>query len=117
MDLAFSRRLETKTVNKMIIIYCRDTHGPDNRELCSECKSLQKYAAERIEKCIFGDDKPVCSKCPVHCYRQEMREAIKEIMRYSGPKMLTRSPLLSIRHLYRQIFKSNPKKAISRLNR
>ena len=105
--MAFSRRLEKDTIRKMIMMYCNAKHNPENNGCCSECLSLLDYAEQRIDKCVYGDNKPVCSKCTVHCYKPEMREKIKEIMQYSGPKMLFKSPILSIRYMYRKIFKSN----------
>lgn len=104
--MGYSRSLEKNTVARMIAIYCHDVHGGEGDQLCSACQSLQKYAHQRIEKCVYGDDKPVCSRCPVHCYKPDMREKIKEVMKYSGPKMLWKSPLLALRHLYREWFAS-----------
>lgn len=105
--MAFSRTLEIKTVQEMIRMYCHAMHSTTNDELCGDCMNLLTYAEQRIDKCFYGDDKPVCSKCTVHCYKPEMREKIKEIMRYSGPKMMWKSPVLSLRYMYRKIFKSN----------
>ncbi|MEN6463345.1 MAG: nitrous oxide-stimulated promoter family protein [Syntrophomonas sp.] len=105
--MAFSRRLEIKTLKKMIMIYCQKMHGSGQDELCPKCKKLLNYAEMRVDKCIYGDNKPVCSKCKVHCYKPEMREEIKQIMKYSGPRMIFISPLLSIRYMYRKVFKSN----------
>jgi hypothetical protein len=105
--MAFSRPLEIKTVQKMISMYCHAMHHTKNDELCIDCMELFKYAGQRIDKCFYGDDKPVCSKCTVHCYKPEMREKIKEIMRYSGPRMMWKSPILSLRYMYRKIYKSN----------
>ncbi len=104
----FSRRLEIKTVQKMIMMYCNKMHDQKS-ELCTDCLYLLNYAEQRIDKCIYGDKKPVCSKCQVHCYKPEMRKKIKVIMKYSGPRMLLRSPILSLRYIYRKIFKSNNK--------
>jgi hypothetical protein len=104
----FSRRLEIKTVQKMIMMYCNKMHDKKN-ELCTDCLDLLNYAEQRIDKCIYGDNKPVCSKCRVHCYKPEMRKKIKIVMKYSGPRMLLRSPILSLRYSYRKIFKSNNK--------
>jgi hypothetical protein len=109
--MAFSRRLETQTVQKMIIIYCNKMHGTEKNELCCDCSDLLDYAKQRIDKCFYGDQKPVCSKCKVHCYKPEMRNQIKEVMRYSGPRMLWKSPVLSLRYLYRKRFKSNKEPA------
>lgn len=105
--MAFSRRLEITTVQKMIAMYCHEVHGTKGNNLCADCAELLHYAEKRIDKCFYGDDKPVCSKCAVHCYKPEMRDRIKEAMRYSGPKMMFRSPVLSIRYMYRKIFKSH----------
>ncbi|MBD8389069.1 nitrous oxide-stimulated promoter family protein [Dysgonomonas sp. BGC7] len=93
---------EKRTVTKMIHIYCAAKHNTSGK-LCPDCKDLNIYALNRLEKCRFGEDKPNCEKCPVHCYRPDMRQNIKEVMRYSGPQMLFRSPLLAILHLIRNL--------------
>lgn len=93
---------EKRTVTKMIHIYCAAKHNRYGK-LCPDCEDLNIYALNRLEKCRFGEDKPNCEKCPVHCYRPDMRQNIKEVMRYSGPRMLFRSPLLAILHLIRNL--------------
>ncbi|WP_420213628.1 nitrous oxide-stimulated promoter family protein, partial [Klebsiella pneumoniae] len=40
-----------------------------------------------------------CKQCPVHCYQPAKREEMKQIMRWAGPRMLWRHPILTIRHL------------------
>lgn len=107
MRMAFSRKLEIKTLETMIKIYCQQKHGAKCNELCPQCTNLLSYAKKRIDNCVYGDQKPVCSKCKVHCYKSDMRESIKEVMKYSGPRMLGKSPLLSLRYFYRKLFKSN----------
>ena len=67
--------------------------------LCPECQELLKYAFERLDKCPFQERKTTCAKCPVHCYRPELRERIRVVMRYAGPRMLFRYPILAIHHL------------------
>ena len=81
----------------MIALYCRKHHFADG--LCTQCKELLEYANERLEKCLFGEGKTTCAKCPVHCYRPEMRQRIRAVMRYSGPRMIYRHPIMAIRHL------------------
>jgi hypothetical protein len=44
-------------------------------------------------------DKPTCLNCTVHCYLPEMREEIRTVMRYSGPRMMIYHPVLAIGHL------------------
>ncbi|MGE5449877.1 MAG: nitrous oxide-stimulated promoter family protein [Methanomassiliicoccales archaeon] len=104
--MAFSPKLEVDTVNKMIVMYCNNLHFTKHNEMCSNCREIAQYARLRIEKCPFGDQKPVCSQCQVHCYKPSMREEIKTIMRYSGPRMMAHHPMLTIRYLYRKRFKN-----------
>lgn len=93
-------RREKKTIEKMIGIYCRDKHLSNN--LCGDCKELLKYALKRIDNCLLIDNKPACVDCKIHCYKKDMKERIRIVMRYSGPKMIYRHPLLAINHLLRQ---------------
>ena len=88
---------ESKTVAVMISGYCR-AHHPGGK-LCPDCAALRDYALDRLHRCPFGEGKTTCAKCPAHCYRPDMREKIKAVMRYSGPRMLFRHPLLAVRHL------------------
>jgi hypothetical protein len=81
----------------MIDMYCRHNHGVDER--CEGCRELYEYAHQRALKCPFDEEKPVCGKCQIHCYKPEMKEKIREVMKYSGPKMISSHPILAIRHL------------------
>ena len=100
-----NRRLdrERKTVSAMVRIYCRDKH---DGELCPECPQLMSYVNFRLDRCRFGEQKPTCAKCPAHCYQRDRREQIKTVMRYSGPKMVWKHPVLSLRHLLDGWFRS-----------
>jgi hypothetical protein len=93
------RRLarEWKTIAAMIHCYCRDRHDPMSG-LCLECRQLLDYAKLRLECCRFGAEKPTCANCPVHCYQRARREQVKVVMRYAGPRMLWRHPILSLYH-------------------
>lgn len=93
-------RTERNTVLAMIKIYCRKRHG--NNSLCKDCEDLFQYAEKRLSKCSFGEDKPQCKHCYIHCYSKEMKEKITEVMRFSGPKMMLRHPVLAIQHLLNQ---------------
>ena len=89
---------ERKTVAAMIRIYCRGHH--DSKDgLCGECAALHDFAMCRLDRCPFGSEKPTCANCPIHCYKPEMRGRIREVMRYAGPKMLLRHPILALFHL------------------
>ncbi len=90
-------RRELKTVKVMIEIYCRGHHSKDG-VLCHVCQELWDYAQARVERCPFGKDKPTCVNCTVHCFKPEMRERIRSVMRYAGPRMPARHPILSVFH-------------------
>ena len=91
-------RFERETVSLMIGIYCRDVHG--NLSLCAECTRLRDYAFTRIEKCTLHPTKPVCSECKIHCYQPIMRDQVRQVMRYAGPRMFTRYPLRALVYLW-----------------
>jgi hypothetical protein len=88
---------EWQTLEVMLRCYCRG-HRHLEQGICLECQGLLDYAAQRLERCRFGADKPTCAKCPVHCYQRDRREQVKAVMRYAGPRMLWRHPLLSFWH-------------------
>lgn len=104
--MAFSRKLELDTIKKMILLYCQAQHVGFPKQLCPECRKLYTYAEQRMDKCVYGDNKPVCSECPVHCYKPAMREEVKKVMRYAGPRMMWHSPILAVRYMYRKKYKS-----------
>ena len=91
-------RREATTIKVMIDIFCAG-QGHAKKAPCDSCAELRDYALLRLEKCGFGAGKPVCAKCPAHCYKSEMRERVREVMRYSGPRMIVRHPALAIMHL------------------
>ena len=95
-----SRRVarERQTVTAMIRIYCRGQHGAAG-QLCAACAELHAYAMARLDRCPFGAEKPTCANCTVHCYKTDRREEIRAVMRYAGPRMLWRHPLLAVLHL------------------
>ncbi len=89
---------ERLTMAKMIGIYCSAHHNSFDGQLCESCQDFSNYVEVRLQKCPYGDDKPTCANCPVHCYKPDRRAQAKEIMRYAGPRMLFRHPLLTITH-------------------
>jgi hypothetical protein len=89
---------EWKTVEAMIGIYCRGRHGTE-AGLCSDCQVLAEYAQQRLQRCPFQEQKTTCARCAVHCYQPVMRERIKAVMRFAGPRMIYRHPVLALLHL------------------
>lgn len=98
VDVQARREREKRMVSEMIGLYCKEKHGTKGK-LCPECAALDAYARLRAEKCPFMETKTFCSNCKVHCYKPEMRDRIREVMRFSGPRMLFHHPVMAIRHL------------------
>ena len=89
---------ECQTIEAMIRMYCSEHHWQQSKGLCRECRELYDYTLARIEHCPHEENKPSCAKCPIHCFRADMRERTKTVMRYAGPRMLLRHPVLSLLH-------------------
>ncbi|MBQ8781957.1 MAG: nitrous oxide-stimulated promoter family protein [Oscillospiraceae bacterium] len=98
MSAEQKRQHEKKIVALMIKLYCRKKHGTKN-ELCPDCKALLKYAAQRSDNCPFMESKTFCSNCKIHCYKPDMREKIRQVMRFSGPRMILYHPIMAVRHV------------------
>lgn len=104
-------RREQNTIDAMIRLYCRLEHK-SAAGLCGDCSDLRDYARARLERCPYAPEKPTCANCPVHCYRPDMRERIRAVMRFSGPRMLVHHPWLAVRHLL-----DGRKKAVKKISR
>lgn len=88
---------EHHTMAAMVRIFCRDKHATKTG-LCPECRQFLDYAGVRLERCRFGEEKPTCARCPVHCYQRDRREQARVVMRYAGPRMMWEHPVMSLRH-------------------
>lgn len=88
---------EERTLEAMVALFCRGRHGQP-RGLCAPCVQLLAYAKARLSRCPFGEGKTPCARCPVHCYRPSDRERMREVMRYAGPRMVFRHPVLAWLH-------------------
>lgn len=111
MDSVEEKRIrEKELVSWMIHFYCKKKHKNSGygkvqkrecsgSDLCPECQALDAYAKLRSDKCPFMETKTFCSNCKVHCYKPEMREKIREVMRFCGPRMMLYHPVLAIRHV------------------
>lgn len=90
---------EHETIEEMVKIFCHAKHNTRGDELCEDCRAFLDYAIKRLACCPYGNDKPVCGKCKIHCYKPAMRETTREIMAFAGPRLMFRHPVLSIKHL------------------
>ena len=91
---------EKKTVRKMIELYCR--HRLKEKSVPEEYKHLADYACRRLDHCKFGEKKNACKDCPIHCYAPKEREQIREVMRWTGPRMIWYAPKDAILHIIKR---------------
>ena len=107
---------DQKTLARFVEVYCHGNHSADQRstvdlkshdvtalagrpiELCPDCSKLLNHALVKREHCPM-DPKPQCKDCPDHCYQPTYREKIRQVMRYSGPRLLLRGRLDYLAHL------------------
>ncbi|MCL2761246.1 MAG: nitrous oxide-stimulated promoter family protein [Desulfuromonadales bacterium] len=104
MQLSDKEIKDLNTLAKFIEIYCNSKHQNFNLKsvnkadklhidlkseyhLCPDCIELLNYSADKRIKCPLTP-KPPCNKCNVRCYSDSYREKIREIMKYSGKKMI-----------------------------
>ena len=91
--------------------------------MCDQCKELLEYAKQRSDHCPFMENKTFCSNCRVHCYKPEMREKIRRVMRFSGPRMLFVHPVMAMKHVIstikekKKIEKEEAEKLLSKNNK
>jgi len=88
---------EKKTLKAMIDLYYKK-HPEQNFEK----EDTLNYAMDRLSFCRFGEEKPTCKVCPIHCYKKSYKERMQIIMRYAGPRMLFYHPVMSIEHLLKE---------------
>ena len=104
---------EQATMASMMALYCHDHHRTRGG-CCDDCAQLLDYARRRLATCPFGEEKPACNNCQVHCYSASERERVRVVMRYAGPRMLFRHPILSLYHLLDKRREAPPLAAIKR---
>ena len=108
--VARRREREKRTISNMVAIYCAGHHdralrtetGYAGEAMCPDCKAIDDYCVLRTDRCRSMAVKTNCEECGNHCYAPAERERIREIMRYSGPRMMLHHPLAAIRHLMKK---------------
>ena len=67
----------------------------------AECAALDSLCHGRgVEQVpVYGDQDLLLQLLSVHCYKPDMREKIREIMRFSGPRMIFHHPMTAITHV------------------
>lgn len=97
------QQYDQRIVSIMVRRYCLDHHQSET--LCSTCSELLAYANQRIERCPLGEKKTICQRCTIHCYSSQRRMQMKEVMKYSGKRILFSHPLAAIRHLIKLVIR------------
>lgn len=107
---------ELKVLLTFVRVFCKAKHGEETVSpvslppevaalsgkpvsLCPECAALVAHAVQKRRKCPL-DPKPSCKHCHIHCYSKEYRARIREIMAYSGRKMIMRGRLDYLWHYF-----------------
>lgn len=116
-DLDAKVRRDLRTLATFITFYCRRRHPNDERApvslrtidvtsvcgravpLCAPCAKLLAHAFMKRILCPL-DSKPTCKRCPQHCYAPAYRIAIREVMRFAGPRLVLRGRLDYLVHLW-----------------
>lgn len=97
---------EKDLIETMISIYCKGKghKRKENQELCESCNELKIFAFLQINKCVKLDtnQKAICGLCKYKCYsrNKEMELKMKEVMKYSGPRMIFKHPIKTIKHVF-----------------
>lgn len=108
---------EIEVVTLMIQKYCHGVHKTKKGELCKDCEELLNYVKFRRNLCPWKDNKPFCANCKIHCYQKEMREKIKKVMKYSGPKMIFDHPIIAFSHLHETLSQKRKLKKSEKLKK
>lgn len=96
---------DLRTLARFIRIYCRHKHSDEPKrpprirgfdldalrirklELCTPCGKLLAHAFVKRAHCPYSP-KPACKHCQTHCYQPDYREQIRQVMRFSGRKLV-----------------------------
>ena len=79
----------------------------DAADLCPSCREAIMSTLERASSCPNGHSGN-CQDCSIKCQRGESQKRIKEIMRYSAPRMAIRHPLMTIEYLRKKFRHAGP---------
>src|SRR6185369_8961652 len=90
---------DIRVLAQFVGVYCRGKHATPKGSLCRGCAELLAYAELKRRKCPL-DPKPTCKHCPIHCYTKERRAKIREVMGYSGQRLMLRGRLDLLWHYF-----------------
>jgi len=104
------QKKDLKILINFVRVYCGAKHDAQARVnvglreiagketlLCRECAGVLEQALEKRRNCPL-EPKPSCKKCRIHCYGKDHRARMREIMAFSGRRMILRGRLDYLRH-------------------
>lgn len=109
-----AQKKDLKVLVTFVRIYCKARHTGQGEvqvpadladmfgkgvSLCPDCRALLDHALVKRRKCPL-DPKPSCKHCHIHCYSREYRAKIREIMAFSGKRMIMRGRLDYLWHYF-----------------
>lgn len=107
---------DLRTLARFIEVYCGYWHKDQPRSepslkghdltallgrpivLCEGCRKLLAHAVYKRSHCPL-QPKPACKRCPRHCYHPLFRKQIREVMKFSGRRLVLRGRLDYLWHL------------------
>ncbi len=110
---------DIRVLRDFVSIFCRENHkaaakdtlpikdaglrrslGGKKLVLCQDCRKLLSHGIAKLLLCPY-DPKPMCKKCPTHCYAPGYREKMREVMRFSGLHLIKHGRLdLMVHYLF-----------------
>lgn len=109
---------DIKILSQFVSVFCREKHRAEEKRLfsikdeqvrgvldgktpvlCDDCRRLLSHGIVKLLLCPY-DPKPMCKKCPTHCYAPGYRERVREIMRFSGIHLVKRGRLDLLFHYF-----------------
>ena len=107
---------DIRVLARFIEVYCQSRHKrvdtslvelPEELQpafrkglrLCPDCAALLTHGIQKRRVCPLNP-KPTCRDCHIHCYSKEHRARIREIMAFSGRKMILRGRLDYLWHYF-----------------
>jgi predicted amidophosphoribosyltransferase len=96
----YCRSCHTEAVKSTVCLKTHDLQALLGRKLtlCDDCRKLLTHAFVKRSHCPL-DPKPACKHCPSHCYNPAYRQRMRQVMKFSGWKMLLGGRLNYLFHL------------------
>lgn len=113
MNRALNRqqRKDIRIIGRFTQVWCAGHRHPERApydlpgdlpplSLCPDCASFMAYAVARRLSCPLEAEKPSCKHCRIHCYAPQQRALVRQIMAWSGRRMIMRGRLDYLWHYF-----------------